>query len=282
MKPLAALGYVEGKNLRYETRVVDIRDPEGLDRDAMQLVRAHPDVLLAWQSDRVSALARATATIPIVAGLTADPIAQGLAVSLRRPGKNVTGLMVGLVQTSEMFVALLKAVRPRLRRVAFLRRSVDRGGGAVWEVSIRSLRTACEAAGVSFTMATVMSAADAEAAFAALGDPVTAGAIAGPQLGVDARELAAIAIRRRIALIGSPEDGGLMSYELNFADEMRRVASIVDKILRGADPGGIPFESPDRPVFVINRSTARALGVTIPQELLLRATDIIDRAAPPA
>ena len=275
VKPLAALGYVEGRNLAYDTRIVDIAKPDLMHLGAEELVRRKPDLLIAYQTDRVEALAAATTTIPIVAGITADPVGQGLAKTLRRPGRNVTGLSMGMPERSRMQVALLKAARPRLERVAFIHRVGTKSPRDAWELAARPIRAAAGEAGAAFLKVPITGAADVDAGFRALGDPRLAGAIPGPQLPIEGRELFDIAIRRRIAMIGDVDEGALFHFDLDFADGNQSLAAMIDKILRGMDPAEIPFEVPDRTEITLNRATAKAIGVTFGTDLLLRASRIV-------
>ena len=139
---------------------------------------------------------------------------------------------------------------------------------------MRPIAAAAEAAGISHSFAPVATHADVERAFDALGDRAGAAAHEGPQLGLPSEWLSAIALRRRVVLIGNARDA-LMSHTFEHADEDRSIASIIDKIFRGANPAEIPFELPERMILVINRATAKAIGVTFPQEILLRATRVI-------
>ena len=275
VKPLAALGYVEGRNLAYDTRIVDIAKPDLMHLGAEELVRRKPDLLIAYQTDRVEALAAATTTIPIVAGMTADPVGQGLAKTLRRPGRNVTGLSIGMPERSRMQVALLKAARPRLKRVAFIHRVGTKSPRDAWELVARPIRAAAGEAGVAFLKMPITGAADVDQGLRALGDPRLAGAIPGPQLPIEARELFDIAIRRRVAMIGDVDEGALFHFDLDFADANQSLAAMIDKILRGMDPAQIPFEVPDRTQIELNRATAKAIGVTFDKDLLLRASRIV-------
>ena len=276
-KPLAELGWIEGKNLRFEVRAVANQDSRALAAAAAELVQASVDVLFAYFTDRVEALARATTTIPIVCGVTSDPVGQGFATTLARPSRNITGLSAGFAETAELRIGLLKIMRPGLKRIAFVHGVADARSGDQWSSVARPFAASAMAAGISFAMAPVSTLADVERAFKALGDPAGAAALTVLTSGLpgEAADVPALAIRYRIAITGSPQDGALMYFNLEHSDPNSRIAVIIDKILRGVKPAAIPFELPDRTEFVVNRATAKAIGIDLPPEILIRATDVI-------
>lgn len=271
-KPLADLGWVEGKNLLYEIRVVPA-DPPELAAVAAELARQEVDVLLAYLTPRVEALANATRTIPIVCGIAPDPVGAGFAESLRRPGKNVTGLSYGVPEQAEIRIALMRILRPQLKRIVAILQYTSRAPS-----SYRSVVAAARAAGITFDFTEVPSMVDAERLFASLDPPADAVDIIGLPENVPSAGVLAIALGRRIATFGNEEtarEGALMSYLISHRDPHRKVAAILDKLLRGANPANIPFELPDRTSFVVNRATAKAIGLTLPPEILFRATEVI-------
>jgi len=265
---LARLGH-DARTLRVEVRIETGRDRAKVRAAAEALARSRPDLLLAWGSERVAALAAATRTIPIVAGTTADPVGEGYATTLQHPTGNVTGLSIGVPEMARMWMSLLKTVRPRLERVAIIRGSAD---PEVWSHVRRPQLTESEGSAVRVIDAYSTTAAEADRTLAELGDPERAGAVGA----VDGVNLAQLALRRRIAFVGDVRDGGLMMFGLQFGDAYARTALTIDKLLRGAKPADIPFEGPDRSFLELNRATARAIGVTFPKDLLLRATLVVD------
>lgn len=270
-KPLAALGWVEGKNLQFEVRVGRTVDPREHATLAVELVRAEVDALLAFTTPFVRALASATRTIPIVCGGSADPVADGFARSLNRPGGNVTGLSYAVPERAKLLIGILRALRPGLKRVVSIGASVD-----MTFPPTRSAAAIAKAAGLAFDLAKVETIADIERLFATL-HPEREAVIVNKGGGVTAANVAAIATRRRIVTHGSGVHDGLLVHSyLAHADQIGRTAAILDKVLRGANPAEIPFELPDRTVLPVNRATARAIGLELPQEILLRATEIID------
>jgi putative ABC transport system substrate-binding protein len=278
---LARLGWVEGKNLRFHLRIVKSGASETeLSAAVAGLVAAKPDVLVAFL-DRVDLLAAATKTIPIVAGLHADPVGLGVAKSLRRPGGNVTGLSVGERESAGVWLGILKTLRPKLARLVVFH---GIGGEARMRAVSKAWQDAANSIGVAVSYAPCATPADISRAFEALGDPASAAAIVPPRgssttalPGTLEATLYALAIQRGIAAVGVADEGALMRYETSYSDPWGRLAAIVDKVLRGESAADIPFELPDSADFVVNRATAKSIGVNLPPEILLRATDVIDK-----
>jgi putative ABC transport system substrate-binding protein len=264
VKLLGELGYERGRNLRVESvAVAGLRDAP---RAASQLLARQPDLLVA-DGPAVVVLAGFTQAIPIVCGGIPDPVGAGLARSLAKPGGNVTGLSTGTPDTAPIVFGLLKQMRPKLRRVAVLH-----GTGAPVATQMRAHGEAARAAGLEWILTPIDSIEDAEKAIPPLaGEAAWLAPMGHPRIWRPAIELAH---KHRIATIGD-YPGALMWYSRTFVDAPRRVAAIIDKILKGAQPADIPFELPDRPTFTVNRATARAIGIEIPQDVLLRATEVV-------
>jgi len=264
-RPLAELGYVEGRNLRFDVKVPSNWEPATLAAAANQLVAAKPDVLIGFMGWRVQALANATRTIPIVSLGTADPVGEGLVQSLRRPGGNVTGLSLGLRESAEATLRLLRRLRPTLRRAAMLYAADPKPS---------FFEHAARAAGL-------------EPAYIRLGDPAQAERAMRPfanealliapakDKDEELRAHAKAAYAARIAIVGTSPISLLM-YDLDFVDPMGRAAAIIDKVLRGGNPAEIPLEMPDRSKLQLNRRVARELGLQIPNDVLLRVNEFID------
>jgi putative tryptophan/tyrosine transport system substrate-binding protein len=265
VKLLGELGYIEGRNLRVEA--VAGANMRALPDAAARLLQHQPDVVVA-SGPAVMALAAFTRTVPIVCEGVPDPVGAGLAQSLARPGGNVTGLSTGTPDTAPIVFGLLKQMRPGIRRVAVLHSE-----GAPVQVQMRAHGEAARAAGLEWILTPINSIDDAAKALPPLaGEAAWMGPLGHPRIWRPTLELAH---KHRIATIGG-YPGTLMWYSRSFSDAPRRVAAIIDKILKGAKPGDIPFEVPDRPAFTLNRSTARAVGIEIPQDVLLRATELVD------
>ncbi len=270
---LGELGYVEGRNLRFEIRrVSEAASAAEYDRAAAELVRSGAEVVVASHVASLTALHHATSKIPIVSGGVSNPVGVGLARSLAKPGMNVTGLSFGLEDAAVLQIGTLKILRPRLKRVLFVAVGADPGVAP-------EHASAAAAVGVTTAAVSVKSVEDVERLFAAMRDPAAEAAWIAPLPGLTEELVAAAAIRHRVATHGmSAEEvrkGLLISYWLGHSDASQRLSKMIDKILRGANPADIPFELPDKTYFTLNRTTAAAIGVTIPEGLTLRATEVI-------
>jgi putative ABC transport system substrate-binding protein len=274
---LRDLGWVEGKNI-----VIEYRWAEGrFDRlpSLMQdLVRLKVDLIVAPTSIYTGAAKRATATIPIVFVSHADPIGSGHVASLARPGANATGLTIIMTETMAKSLELLKATIPELTRVA-----------VIWDPATPSHVPALKAVeavggtlGLRLQARAVRSATEFDNAFSAIVQE-RAGAVlvlSTPVFMGGAKQLADLALTHKLPTMFGPrehvEAGGLLSYGPDRADLYRRAAAYVDKILKGANPADLPVQQATKFELVINLKTAKALGLTIPQSVLLRADQIID------
>jgi putative ABC transport system substrate-binding protein len=270
---LAALGYVEGQHVVIEQRLTDPGEL-GLREAAADLVRLQVDVLVTNGLTATRAAQAATSTIPIVFAEAPAPVGNGLVASLARPGGNLTGLANLSPELTSKRLELLAQVVPGLRRVAFL--SAGEGAPAF----VREMEAATRALGVQWQLLEVRDVADYEAAFAATGaEQADALMMSG---GINTRNRARIvSLAARVRLPAMyphglyVRDGGLMAYGYNALDSYRRAAAYVDKILKGTHPADLPVEQPREVDFVINLETAQVLGLTIPQHVLLQATEVI-------
>ena len=270
------LGYIEGKNIVIETRFGDgkVERVPGL---AAELVRLKVDVIVATGSETYSVLRHATTTIPIVVTVTADPVIEGLATSLARPGGNFTGLADTAGEHGPKELELLMATVPKLSRVGVLLNP----NNVSHAYQVKVLASAAQRVGVQVVRAEASTVAEIEPGFASLArERADAVILFGDSFFVQQfQEIAQVTLKHRVPSIAWIHDyaqaGGLMSYGADVVDNFRRAATYVDKILKGARPGELPFEQPARYALAINLKTARALGLTIPQSLLLRADEVI-------
>jgi len=273
---LRELGYVEGRNLVIEYRWADGRE-ERLPELAIQLVRLNPDVLVS-HAIGVSAAQQATSTIPIVMGVSSDPVGFGLIKSLAKPGGNTTGVTSQMIDLSSKRLELLREAVPKLKDVAVLSNLALPGlrkGLEETESAARRLGVRVRSFGIS------ADAAALESVFAAIVRERPNGLIVQPDpiAGRHSIRIAAFAEENRLPTIGGGRqfvvDGGLLSYGGSFTEGWRLAARYVDKILKGAKPADLPVEQPSTFELAINVKTAKALGLTIPQSLLLRANELI-------
>jgi ABC-type uncharacterized transport system substrate-binding protein len=271
---LRELGHVEGKNIVIEYRWAEGRR-ERFAEMAVALVRQKVDVIVASSQAPALAARRATTTIPIVMVNTADPVEAGLVASLARPGGNVTGITQQLTpEIRAKQLQLLKEALPRLARVAVLHSPST-------TVGLREYAAAGKILEIRVQIVEVRGRDDLERAFTAMvRDRVEALLVPGDTLLFTERQrVTDLAREHRLPGIYSlreyTEAGGLMSYSARITEQFRRAAAYVDKILRGASPATLPVESPSQYELVINLKTAKALELTIPPVLLVRADEVI-------
>ena len=274
---LRELGYVEGKNIAIEWRFADGKY-ERLPGLAAELVRLKVDVILAAAAPAASAAKQASTTLPIVIGGVGDPVGLGLIASLPRPGGNITGVSNLAVDLSSKNLEFLLAVVPKLSRVAVLLNPTN----PIDTFVVKQIQAAARTVGVSVSVFEATSASQIDTAFGAMARARVGALIVAPDpyLLAQARQIAEHAAKNRLPAIfpfrQHAEAGGLMSYGQDQAENFRRAAAYVDKILKGAKPADLPVEQPMKLELVINRRTAKALGLTLSQELLLRADEVIE------
>ena len=270
------LGYVEGTNFIIEARFADGK-PERLPALAAELVRLKVDVIVATGTPAYRALQHATTTIPVVITVTFDPVGDGFAASMARPGGNFTGLTLGAADLGPKLLELLKAATPKLSRVAVL---VQPGNPAHPQRLVR-IMSAAQKIRIQVVLAEAGTVPEIEREFAMMTKERANATIilADGFFLQESRIVAAQALKHRLPSISQlreyAEAGGLMSYGPNSVDNFRRAATYVDKILKGAKPGELPFEEPTRYHLLINRKTALSLSLTIPQALLGQADEVI-------
>jgi putative tryptophan/tyrosine transport system substrate-binding protein len=274
---LRELGYVEGRNIRFEFRTAHGL-PDRLPRFAEELVELKVDVIVVGNSLAAQAVRHATSTVPIVIA-TGDPIAAGLVTSLAHPGGNVTGLSGMVTELSAKRLQLLKEMIPRLTRVAVLW-SPDTPTQTQAKIA-DDLKAVSPSLSIELSFVSVRTREELAAAFSAINEAHAQGLYV-PEDNVfygQRTMLAALALKARIpAIYGSrayAEEGGLMSYGVDYGDQFRRSAAYVDKILKGAKPGDLPIEQATKIELVVNLKTAKALGLTVPESVLYRADEVI-------
>jgi putative ABC transport system substrate-binding protein len=267
------LGYIEGQNIQYE-----FRSDEGkinrLPELAAELVRLKVEVIVTWFTPPALAAKQATREIPIVIALAGNPVENGLVESLDRPGGNVTGMSGVGAELASKSVELIQELLPSARRVAALANTLDPFSGPFLE----QIRLGGQATGVTIDAAMIRGAEELEAAFQAMEQKRPDAIIV--QASLPAKRVAELALRYRLPSVGIirafVEQGGLMTYSFAEADMYRQAAIYVDKILKGAKPADLPVQQPTKFELSINLKTAKALGITVPRELLARADQVIE------
>jgi putative tryptophan/tyrosine transport system substrate-binding protein len=268
-------GYVEGRNLVWEFRFTD-GSVDKLPQFAEELVRLKVDVILARSSSGALPARRATTSIPIVFVGVYAPVEIGLVSSLGHPGGNITGVTINASDMAAKRVQLLKELVPTLKRVAMLSHPPHPTNA----MQIQGAETAARTLSVQFEAMTVRGADDFDSALKAL--PGIDGLLHAdtPLFTTHRARLVEAAARSRLptiyALKGYVDAGGLMSYGADYPTVYRHAAIHVDKILKGVKPGDLPVEQPTKFELVVNLKTAKALGLTIPPSLLLRADQVIE------
>ena len=276
-KGLRDLSYVEGQNIVIEWRAADDKW-DRLPDLAAELVRLQVAVIVTAEGPAALAAKRVTQRVPIVMGQSGDPVALGAVVSLAHPGGNVTGLTTLATDLPGKQVQLLKEAVPKLLRLATLSNPVDPLSAA----ALRHAETTVRALGLQLQAVEVRDPKEFAEAFSVMTRAGAGGLVVlpDPMFLTQRARIAELAAKNRLpAIYGIPEHaeaGGLMAYAASRSDLFRRAATYVDKILKGAKPADLPVEQPTKFELIINLKTAKALGLTIPPSLLLRADQVIE------
>ena len=270
------LGYTEGQNL-----VIEYRSAKGIPERftdlSSELVRLKVDVIVAASGGAAMAAKNATHIIPVVMGLTGDPVARGLVASLAQPGGNVTGLTALSTELTAKRLELLKETLPKVSRIAVLSTPFSTES----ETSMAFMEEAARSLGVKLRNVEVRDSTEFEKAFETITKERVGGVmvLTGPLLTTNRKRLVQLAAKSRVpAMYGLSEFvdvGGLMFYGANLSEMYRHAATYVDKILKGAKPADLPVEQPTKFELVINLKAAKQIGLTIPPNLLARADRVI-------
>jgi ABC-type uncharacterized transport system substrate-binding protein len=274
---LRDLGWIEGQNLAVEARFAEGKTDQ-LPALAADLVRSRMDVIVTWSTPAALAAKRATTSVPIVIGFAADPVLSGIVSSLARPGGNITGWTHLGLELRAKYLELLKEAVPHAARVGVLWNPANQ----VHQPSLKVIEAAAQRLRVELHLAGVSQATGLDGAFTGMVAKRVEAIVVFPD-GMFVAQRAAIlslAARHRLpamyGVLEYVESGGLMAYGANLPDMHRRVsAAFVDKILRGANPADLPVVQPTVYELAINLRTAAALGLTIPQSVLLRADHVV-------
>jgi putative ABC transport system substrate-binding protein len=276
LEALRELNYVEGQNLLVNLAIAEGK-PDRLPSLVAELIRAKVDVIVTTSTQETLAAKKATSVIPIVMTLAPDPVEQGLVASFARPGGNVTGLTTMAPGTSQKLVELLREAVPSAARFCVLRT-----GSSPFPEIRRELQLAADQARITLPFIEIKGADDFDPVLAQAKKDGAGGIIAplGALTYTHRAKLTQAALKHRLPGIywvrDFVEEGGLMSYGISFQYVGRRAAYFVDRILKGAKPADLPVEHPSKLEFVINLKTAKALGLTLPQSLLVRADQLIE------
>jgi putative ABC transport system substrate-binding protein len=271
---LRELGYVEGKNFVIEYRSADGRD-ERFSELASELIRLKVDLILTRGTPAALAAKNATGTIPVVMTGIGDPVGQGVVASLARPGGNVTGLSATTTEVYAKRVELLKELVPRAARIAALFNMSNPSIPPQW----KEVETAARSLGIQPQLLDVRKPGDLGRAFDGAISQRADGLVVGLDTLTQAnhRLIVDLAAKRRLPAIYASMEfaGGLITYGVNYPELYRRAASFVDRIFRGTKPAELPVEQPTKFELVVNMKTAKALGLTVPPSLLLRAHRVL-------
>jgi putative tryptophan/tyrosine transport system substrate-binding protein len=273
---LAQHGYVLDRNLTFERRAEAVHT-DSMPRLVDELVASKVDVIVTF-GYRAALVAKRATTLPVVSFGAGDPIGTGLVGSLARPGGNLTGISDWSVEVTPKRLELLKEIVPNLRRVAMLWNAADLG----MTLRYRASEAGARALGFAVQPLGVNEPDDFDQAFAAMDRdmPDAILMVADALTNLNRKRVFEFAAARRLPAIYELDfiarDGGLMSYGPDLNESFARVAALVDRVLKGAKPAELPFEQPTLFRFVVNLGTAKALGITIPAAILLRADEVIE------
>jgi putative ABC transport system substrate-binding protein len=278
MQGLAELGWVQGRTFQLDTDW-QVGDPAKALAASQRLVSLKPDILVANATPSLVALRKTTSTIPIIFISVADPVGQGFVPSLARPGGNITGFSVEEASLGGKWLELLKQAAPRLKHIAIL---YNPDTAPYAPMFLPAMQAAAPRMAVTLSASPVRTVAEVASVIAATGREPDGGLIVLPDsfLFGQRDHIIALAAEQRLPSIYSlrifATEGGLITYGIDRVDLFRRAASYVDRILKGALPADLPVQQPVKFELAINLKTAKSLGLTMPQSLLLNADEVIE------
>ena len=279
MDELRKLGWVDGRNLRIDTRWGIPADPDSMHRFARELVALQPDLILSQSTPATAALLQETRIIPIVFAIVADPVGSGFVASLARPGGNATGFVVTESSLGGKWLELLREIAPRVTRVAALFNPAMAPYAEYW---LDSFKAAAASFAVEAIRAPIHDSSELESIIAAQAREPNSGLFVLPDAFTFAYrvEIVSLAARYRLPAVYAfrffTALGGLLSYGNDLNDNFRRAGTYADRILKGEKPSELPVQAPVKFQLVINLKTAKALGIDVPPTLLARADEVIE------
>ena len=274
---LRELGYVEGQNVAFESRWSDAQK-DRLPGLARELVNAKVDIIVTAGSESAAAAKRATGSVPIVMATGGDVVGSGIVASLARPGGNVTGVISLTSELGGKRLELLQQLIPRVSRVAILRDPDNRGTRAF----VSDAERAAKSLGINLQVVSVHGHKDLDGAFLAMKRAHIDAVMFAENTAFIAyrQDVGDLAVMHRLPMMAPAKEyavaGVLVSYGTDYLDLFHRAAAYVDKIFKGSKPGDMPIEQPTKFELTINLKTAKALGLTLPPSLLLRADQVIE------
>jgi putative tryptophan/tyrosine transport system substrate-binding protein len=276
---LQKFGWVEGRTIRIDTRWGALDDAEVRQQSAKEILALSPDIILTQNTPPTASMLQQTRTVPVVFVIVTDPVGSGFVESLSRPGGNATGFTIMEPTTSGKWLELLKEIAPQIKRAAILFNPRTAPYASYY---LRPFDAAAASLGVVAVAGKVNSESDLESVFAEQAQDPDTGLVVMPDgfLNVYRNEIALLAARYRLPVVYPwrffTEIGGLMSYGFDQRDSFRTAAAYIDRILKGEKPADLPVQAPTKYELVINRKTAKMLGLTLPMSLVARADDLID------
>jgi ABC-type uncharacterized transport system substrate-binding protein len=278
-RSLQQLGWIEGRNVRFDSRFGTAVNPELVRKSAAELLALSPDVILAAGSPNVGALQQTNRNIPIVFAGVVDPVGGGLVQSLARPGGNSTGFIAYEYGLSVKWLELLKEIAPNVTRVGVIREAANSIGIGTWA----AMQGAAPSLKVELSPVDVRDAGDIERLIATFAGGGPSGGLIVNATGlmiINRGLISSLAARHRLPAVYSfryfVTGGGLISYGPDLVDAFQRAAGYVDRILRGEKPADLPVQAPTKYELVINRKAAKALGMEVPATLIARADEVIE------
>jgi putative ABC transport system substrate-binding protein len=276
---LQKLGWVEDRNIQIDTRWGALDDKEVRQQSAKEILALNPDIILTQNTPPTASMLQQTQTVPVVFVIVTDPVGSGFVRSLSRPGGNATGFTIMEPTTSGKWLELLKDIAPQTTRAAFL---FNPRTAPFANYYLNPFKAAAASLGVEAVAATVDSKSDLETVFATQAQSPNTGLVVMPDgfLNVYRIEIVTLAARYRLPAIYPwrffTELGGLMSYGFDQRDSFLTAATYIDRIMKGEKPADLPVQAPTKYELVINRKTAKMLGLTLAASLAARADDLIE------